>query len=1438
MIEIKENRRYSMKKNTIGLFLGSLILSLGVMTFALVPNKHADITFATYDNGDGATYYNSIDDSQSGNTLLTSLRSLNLSKRKSTVGYSSMGTTPSGQYKYTDYDPNYVKYDSNGQPYGTQILSFYTFTSATSWNREHVWPNSHGGGNKGDAGSPYPDADIHMPRPTISSENSSRGNSFFVEGMNHSSNGWDPKTAGYSEDSRGEAARITFYCTLVNSKLILAPNNTTPSGTDSVTGQSFGSGHTMGNLETLLRWNVNHPVNDREKRRNEGAEYLQGNRNPFIDHPEYACKIWGNVNSTTKSICQNAVYPTGGHTVGIRVDDGYETATTNTTAYTLKVGDTVNFLPFVDGAFNASVSWSLTDYSVTSSTYYSRGSYTNGVTIEGLTEGVSTLTLSYTYDDNGTPKTAKATTLITVTTSGGGSGGEGGGDATDVDNIKTATYTVSSNSAVSTTGTAPSGSSAKYSQTFNTKGQITSGKNAILTLSGYSGKVITGITLNMKSNGSSGAGTFSAVSGSTSLANTSGSFNTWYNNDSFGTSWRDVVVNLTNDTHITGTSEDIVLTITGTTNSLYINSYQITYGDPSSGGDTPVEVVLESISASGMTQSYQVGDTFSFDGILKANYSDGNSETVIPDSVTSPDMSTAGNKTITLSYTDGGVTKTTSYTIYVVAKQLVLSSITLSGQKTSYYVGDTFSFTGTCTAHYEDSSVTKSVTPTVSTPDMSSAGDKTITVSYTENGVTKETSYTINVQTIVVESISLGGLTTEYYIGDELVKPTVTAHYNTGATANVTSEAVFSGFNSSTVAASQTITVSFGGKQAQYTVSISERPIDPTPASGDFEKVTSLSEITDESEVIIVSTKSSTNYAFDARDAQNGYTAVTITSDKIAYTEDTAKLACNIKPVSGGYTIQVGSANTSNPGKYISGTSGSNKLNFDTSASTLTIAAATNTGRKDGGTWDVTSNTSVLSFNANSGNYRYRFYKSTTYTDSNYYAVDFYMRTSSGGSTEKTLTSITLSNTTTAYTQGADFVKPTVTAHYDDSSSAVVTTASFSGYDMFTTGTYLVTAYYTEGGVTKSASYQITVSENAQETTPLADFHNGTITLKEKRDEAEWFYIKGIVVGINGYQYYIQEGDYGILVYNEVQSATEWLPTYYEGIALGDYVLLHARVYSYYGLVETSSRDLTQTVTKLGNRALPDAVDYSSVSSFMNAHQSIRASLSNLAVDETNINIIKAATGTETEDIAFTAYDVNNPSDTVKIFIHKSIRNREVIVNKLKTITVYDTLEFLRCVVAYHKGKTDPVGYNQISLGSADQVVVHTPSEDKLAAWGVNYLFMNDESFIGNGTGQCKSSNLYKDAKTQLFILEASESGIITTLQEDSTYEAELARYLAWAKACGDASPFIEDYSFMNSAVDSIMNINGDNMMIVVIAIATISALSFGTLLLFKKKRK
>ena len=149
---------------------------------------------------------------------------------------------------------------------------------------------------------------------------------------------------------------------------------------------------------------------------------------------------------------------------------------------------------------------------------------------------------------------------------------------------------------------------------------------------------------------------------------------------------------------------------------------------------------LTGISISGQTTDYFVGDKFSFDGVVTATYSNGRSVVVTPTSVTTPDMTSAGTKTITITYTDDYGTQSVSYDITVVAT--TVTSIITTGQTTEYIVGDTFSYDGTCTATYNngDSNV---ITPTVdnSNVDMTKSGSYTVTLTY--YGVT--TTYKIKV---------------------------------------------------------------------------------------------------------------------------------------------------------------------------------------------------------------------------------------------------------------------------------------------------------------------------------------------------------------------------------------------------------------------------------------------------------------------------------------------------------------------------------------------------------------------------------------------------------------------------------------------------------------------------------------------------------------------
>ena len=75
---------------------------------------------------------------------------------------------------------------------------------------------------------------------------------------------------------------------------------------------------------------------------------------------------------------------------------------------------------------------------------------------------------------------------------------------------------------------------------------------------------------------------------------------------------------------------------------------------------------LESISLGGdYKTSYSKHDAFIFDATVTANFDDGSSLIVQATNVSSPDMTTTGEKEVTVSYTSGSVTKTASYTITV-----------------------------------------------------------------------------------------------------------------------------------------------------------------------------------------------------------------------------------------------------------------------------------------------------------------------------------------------------------------------------------------------------------------------------------------------------------------------------------------------------------------------------------------------------------------------------------------------------------------------------------------------------------------------------------------------------------------------------------------------------------------------------------------------------
>ena len=278
-------------KVLLTLFASTLLLaSGGAVARSFINSTKVEVTPVLAGEG---SYYSGISDSLEGTDLLNALHTLNNSKRKKLVTYDGMRTFAAK----SDIDP-----DGSGK-----IIGFYdnkkigpSWDSGSTWNREHVWPDVRGGNLVED--------DAHMVRPAATSTNGDRGSKGYGE------ESYDP--GQYVAYYRGAAARIIFYAAIADTALNIVDFPFNYNGVQH--GNSGYAVETMGCLSDMLKWNLQYLPTDTsftgdndlarrtELNRNEVIQNNsngQGNRNPFIDHPEYACKIWGNTNDATKAIC-------------------------------------------------------------------------------------------------------------------------------------------------------------------------------------------------------------------------------------------------------------------------------------------------------------------------------------------------------------------------------------------------------------------------------------------------------------------------------------------------------------------------------------------------------------------------------------------------------------------------------------------------------------------------------------------------------------------------------------------------------------------------------------------------------------------------------------------------------------------------------------------------------------------------------------------------------------------------------------------------------------------------------------------------------------------------------------------------------------------------------------------------------------------------------
>ena len=148
--------------------------------------------------------------------------------------------------------------------------------------------------------------------------------------------------------------------------------------------------------------------------------------------------------------------------------------------------------------------------------------------------------------------------------------------------------------------------------------------------------------------------------------------------------------------------------------------------------------------------TYIAGDNFDTTGmVVTATYNDDSTAVVNGYTVTDGNNLTAGKTSVTISYTEGGVTKTITQNITVNAASKVLSriAVTTPPTKTTYIEGNNFDTTGmVVTATYNDDSTAVVNGYTVTDGNNLTAGKTSVTISYTEGGVTKTITQNITVK--------------------------------------------------------------------------------------------------------------------------------------------------------------------------------------------------------------------------------------------------------------------------------------------------------------------------------------------------------------------------------------------------------------------------------------------------------------------------------------------------------------------------------------------------------------------------------------------------------------------------------------------------------------------------------------------------------------------
>ena len=264
------------------------------------------------------------------------------------------------------------------------------------------------------------------------------------------------------------------------------------------------------------------------------------------------------------------------------------------------------------------------------------------------------------------------------------------------------------------------------------------------------------------------------------------------------------------------------------------------------GGGGGIKLVSIAVTTPPTKTRYLSGESFDPAGmVVTATYSNGAKLAATGYAVEPSGPLSDGMTSVTIRYTEGGRSVTTTQAVTVIPK-LVSIAVTTPPTKTAYRYGEAFSAAGmVVTATYTDGNSAAVTGYTTSPASFTSLGDQSVTVKYAENGVSVAVTTPVTVSRAVISTVpsQSGSLT---YTGYSL-----SPNWNNYNSAQLTLGGTTSATNAGTYAATFTPTSNYewsdgttAAKSVNWTIAKAAGSLSISPASMTLDTTTKSKTIT------------------------------------------------------------------------------------------------------------------------------------------------------------------------------------------------------------------------------------------------------------------------------------------------------------------------------------------------------------------------------------------------------------------------------------------------------------------------------------------------------------------------------------------------------------------------------------------------------------------